>query len=305
MKTPKWFLEKSPTAYLLWPVGIIYYCFSKLVYFYRLFGQKSSKRPVICIGNILAGGVGKTPIVLEIAKYLKSPVVMRGYKKSGETAEVGDEAKMLTHAGIDVHVGSRKNSVKLLNNKKSKTPIVMDDGFQNPTVKKDLSILVFDENIGTGNGFLLPAGPLREPLFSIKRADAVIVIKGKNSVPNENYNRYGKPVFYAIKKNIMPKNNGRIIAFAGIGYPQKFFNEIIPRAIEEKSFPDHYQYNKSDLNNLLLLAKREQADLVTTEKDWVRIPLDFQKSIKVAKLETNIEPSFWQWLELKIKEKNK
>jgi len=294
MKTPEWFLKKTPLAYLLLPVAVIYYFISKLVYIFRLFYQKSSKRPVICVGNILAGGVGKTPIVMEIAKHLKSPVVMRGYKKKDD---LGDEAKMLKKAGIDVYVGRRKDNINLLNKQKSKTPIVMDDGFQNPTIKKDISVLVFDENLGVGNGFLLPAGPLREPMFAIKRAGAVIIIRGKNSkfkIP------YKTPIFYADNINIMPDTNGRIIAFAGIGYPQKFFDKLVPKAIEVKSFPDHYHYKKSDLNKLFLLAKQEKAELVTTEKDWVRLPENIQKKIKFAKLETVIEPAFWNWLKEKI-----
>lgn len=296
MKTPKWFLEKTTYSYLLLPLAVFYYLISKLVYFIRLFYQKSSKRPVICIGNILAGGVGKTPIVMEIAKRLKSPVIMRGYKRNKKSYDMGDEAKMLKKAGLDVYVGRRKNNLNILNKQKSKTPIIMDDGFQNSTIKKDISILVFDENLGVGNGFFLPAGPLREPMFAVKRADAVIIIRGNNSkfkIP------YKTPVFYAKNKTITPDTNGRIIAFSGIGYPQKFFDALSPNALEVKSFPDHYHYKKSDLNNLFLMAKQERAELVTTEKDWVRLPENIQKKIKFAKLETVIEPAFWVWLKEK------
>ncbi|HNY25147.1 MAG TPA: tetraacyldisaccharide 4'-kinase [Alphaproteobacteria bacterium] len=294
MKTPEWFLRKNLWAYLLLPFAVVYYIASKIIYFYRLFWQKASKRPVICIGNILAGGVGKTPIVMEVAKFLNAPVVMRGYKKNNKNLQSGDEAKMLQKAGIDVYVGSRKKNIVLLNKQKSKTPIVMDDGFQNPTIKKDLSIIVFDENIGVGNGFVLPAGPLREPIFAIKRADAVIIIKSVKQKLKHKF--YGKPVFYATNKTILPKVKNKIIAFAGIGYPQKFFDSLSPRAEIVKKFPDHYNYKKSDLDKLFSLARKENADLVTTEKDWVRLPSDIQKKIKVAKLETTIEPAFWAWL---------
>lgn len=303
MKTPSWFLKKSLMAYLLLPTSVIYFFLSKIVYFFRLFSQKSSIRPVICIGNIWAGGVGKTPIVMEIAKRLKSPVVMRGYKKSKSVSDIGDEAKMIKKAGIKVYVGKRVDNIKKLNKQKTKAPIIMDDGFQNPTIKKDISILVFDEKMGFGNGFVLPAGPLREPRFAIKRADAIIVIKNKDQKARSEFNFYNKPVFYAANKTIMPKTNGRTVVFAGIGYPKKFFDAISPKAIEEKSFPDHYKYKKSDLNKLLLLGKKEKADVITTEKDWVRLSADMQKKIKFAKLETVIEPAFWNWLKGKTDEK--
>lgn len=301
MKTPKWFLKKLPIAYLLLPVAVFYYIVSKVVYVFRLFYQKTSKRPVICIGNILAGGVGKTPIVAEIAKFLKSPVIMRGYKKDKNSDDIGDEAKMLQKAGINVYVGSRDKNIKLLNIQKSKTPIVMDDGFQNSTIKKDLSVLVFDENIGFGNGLLLPAGPLREPRSAVKRSDAVIIIKS-NTDKKLNLGGYHGPVFYATNKTIIPTKK-KFIAFAGIGYPQKFFNSLGTKPIETIGFPDHYQYKKSDLQKLYYLAKKSNAELITTEKDWVRLSSDDQKKIKFAKLETTIEPVFWNWLKEKTNEK--
>ncbi|MDR0726958.1 MAG: tetraacyldisaccharide 4'-kinase [Rickettsiales bacterium] len=300
MVTPGWFLKRNPKAYLLLPLSVVYYLVSKFVYFIRVFGQKKSKRPVICIGNIFAGGVGKTPIVMEIAERLDAPVVMRGYKRDKKSNDIGDEAKMMKKAGIKVYVGDREKNVQALNNQKDKSPIVMDDGFQNPTIKKDISILVFDEGLGFGNGFVLPAGPLREPKFAIKRADAVIIIKGKKRNPKFKI-PFNVPVFYAANETVMPKAKGRAIAFAGIGYPQKFFDAIGPIAVETKAFPDHHKYTKSDLNQLFLLARKEQADLVTTEKDWVRLPADAQKKIKIAKLEIFIEPVFWTWLRNKLK----
>lgn len=300
MVTPSWFLKKSFTAYLLLPFAVVYYLVSRLVYLVRRVGQKCSKRPVICVGNIFAGGVGKTPIVMEIAGRFGAPVVMRGYKRDENSNDVGDEAKMMQKAGIQVYVGNRKKNVEMLNNRRDKSPIVMDDGFQNPLVKKDISILVFDEGIGFGNGFVLPAGPLREPVCAIKRADAVIVIKGTKQNPDFKI-PYDVPVFYAFNNTVMPKVHGNIIAFAGIGYPQKFFDALTPHAVETVAFSDHHKYTHADLNKLFLMAKKEQADLITTEKDWVKLPKWAQKKIKVAKLETFIEPGFWTWLKGEVK----
>ena len=155
MKTPRWFLKKGLMAYLLCPLSLFYLIGSKLVFNLRKKREYVSRRPVICFGNILSGGVGKTPIVRQIAKFFDAPVVMRGYKKSKETCGLGDEAKMLSNDDILVHVGDRKSNLILLNKQKTNAPIVMDDGFQNSSIKKDISVLVFDESIGFGNGFLL------------------------------------------------------------------------------------------------------------------------------------------------------
>ena len=168
-------------AWILIPVSWVYYLFGKIVFLLRKKNPLISKRPIVCVGNILAGGVGKTPIVRAIANRFDAPIVMRGYKKSAKTANVGDEATMLARAGLIVHVGNRRANISLLNNQDDDTPIVMDDGLQNPTINKDVKLVVFDECLGFGNGFLLPAGPLRQPKRVLKNADVIIVIKNKNA----------------------------------------------------------------------------------------------------------------------------
>ena len=300
MKTPYWFTKKTLLAFLLLPLSLVYYVVSRTVYWLRSKKQIKSKRKIICVGNILTGGVGKTPIVRQIAKYLDAPVVMRGYKKSENTAGLGDEAVMLANDGLIVHVGDRKSNIVLLNKQSSDTPIVMDDGFQNPTIKKDVSILVFDEGLGYGNGFLLPAGPLRETKRALKRADAIIVIRNKN--PKKKFKLpYGKPVFYAENQTVSPYDeNQKVVAFAGIGYPVKFYNSL-NNVVKTVSFSDHYQYTDKDIEQLCELAKKNNARLITTEKDWVRLPVAVRDEIKYAKLETKIDNSFFEWLGEKLK----
>ena len=301
MKTPWWFLHKTPLAFLLVPVSWIYYFFAKIVFLFRKIGVYKSRRKIICVGNILAGGVGKTPIVRAIAEFLDAPIVMRGYKKSAKTGNVGDEAAMLARAGFQVHVGDRKSNLVLLNRQQNETgPIVMDDGFQNPRIKKDISVLVFDQHLGYGNGFLLPAGPLREPRRAIRRADAVIVIRRartrrKFELPD------GIPVFYATAKTISPYDeNEKLYAFAGIGYPKKFFGAL-KNLVGKRAFADHYQYTDDDLNKLVNIAQRRGAKLITTEKDWMRLPPKMQNKIKYARLDITIDDNFWEWLGEKVK----
>ena len=301
MKTPWWFLHKTPLAFLLLPIAWVYYFVSRVVFNWRRMFAYNSRRKVVCVGGILAGGVGKTPIVRAIANYLDAPIVMRGYKRTASTGNIGDEAAMLMSDGIAVHVGHRKSNIMLLDRQKvEKGPILMDDGLQNPLIKKDISILVFDQMIGFGNGFLLPAGPLREPKRHAKRADAIIVIKNAKNTKRKFKLPDGVPVFYAENKTISPYDkNARVFAFAGIGYPKKFFKSL-DGLVGHRAFGDHYQYTAEDIAELEKIAKRKKAKLVTTEKDWVRLPTDVRRNIKYAKLETVIDPKFFDWLKEKL-----
>lgn len=304
MKTPNWFLKKNITSYALLPFSFFYLMASRFVFNIRKKHEYISRRPIICFGNILSGGVGKTPIVRNVAKFFDAPVVMRGYKKSKYTSDIGDEAKMLSGDGILVHVGNRKSNLILLNKQKSNSPIIMDDGFQNSSIKKDISILVFDESIGFGNGFLLPAGPLREKVSAISRADAIILIKRKN-VKSDFALPTNIPIFYAKNSEICPYGDDtNVIAFAGIGYPEKFFNNVPCNVIEKISFPDHYQYTDTDIKNLINKASEKNAKLLTTEKDWVRIPEWAQKQIRFSALHTEIEGNFYDWLKGKVNDIN-
>ena len=302
MKTPKWFLKRGLIAWLLCPLSLFYFMGSKLVFNLRKTREYVSRRPIICFGNILSGGVGKTPMVRKIAKFFDAPVVMRGYKKSSETGDIGDEAKMLSNDNILVHVGDRKSNLVLLNKQKSNSPIIMDDGFQNSSIKKDISVLVFDEAIGFGNGFLLPAGPMREKKSAISRADAIVLIKRKNiakgfALPTNI------PVFNAKNSEVCPfGKDTAVIAFAGIGYPKKFFDSVPCKLVEKISFPDHYQYTDDDVKDLMKKAKNKHAKLLTTEKDWVRLPEWAKKEIKFSVLNTEIEKKFYDWLKGKVDE---
>lgn len=300
MKTPWWFLSKNPVALLLMPISWIYYGVGRIVFWGRSWRPLKSRRPIICVGNILAGGVGKTPIVRAIANRYGAPVVMRGYKKSDKTGNVGDEATMLARTGLAVHVGSRKSNIVLLNRQDDNTPIVMDDGLQNPTIKKDVSIVVFDEGVGYGNGLLIPAGPLRVPRRAVEKADAIIVIKSK--VPNKKFVLpVGVPVFWAKNQTVSPYDDDeKLVAFAGIGYPKKFFGAL-KNVVARRAFADHYQYTGEDLEKLFMLAEKKGAKLITTEKDWVRLPVEIRDKIKYARLDTVIDNAFWDWLKEKLK----
>lgn len=208
---------------------------------------------------------------------------------------------MLARDGLAVHTGDRKSNVLLLNRQARDTgPIVMDDGYQNPSIVKDITVLVFDQSIGFGNGFMLPAGPLRQPKRAARRADAIVVISGAKK-PRKFKLPRGVPVFYATNRTISPYDEGTpVVAFAGIGYPDKFF-AAMPNVVATRAFPDHYQYTKRDIQALLDLAREKNARLVTTEKDWVRLPESVRDEIKYARLDTFIDSAFFVWLKERVK----
>jgi tetraacyldisaccharide 4'-kinase len=251
---------------------------------------------VLCVGNYHVGGAGKTPTVLALAKLLRdldeTPVVLsRGYggRLQGPVtvdpdrhgaADVGDEPLMLARTIPVVVARDRLDGVALARSQGA-TVIVMDDGFQNPAVAKDASLIVIDAQRGLGNGCVFPAGPLRAPLLpQIARTDALIVVgdgAGAGEVAAAVTAR-GKPVLSAnLKANdasIASLAGKRVAAFAGIGDPNRFFRTLRASGIEvvlEQAFADHHAFSQSEMETLIAQATREALTLVTTEKDLARL----------------------------------
>ncbi|MGE5539851.1 MAG: tetraacyldisaccharide 4'-kinase [Gemmatimonas sp.] len=254
--------------------------------------------PVICIGNVTVGGAGKTPTALACLGLIAerhgadfAHAVTRGYggglpgpvrvdPERHTAAEVGDEALLLarsapTWVARDRVAGAQAAAVA------GAKLVVLDDGLQNPTIAKDLSLLVVDGGAGFGNGRMMPAGPLREPVTAaLGRADAIIVV-GDDTYGVAARVRAGRsdlPILAARLEPDPAAANGlkgaRVVAFAGIGRPGKFFATLAACGAEivgERSFPDHHRFTAADLAALFGAAERASARLVTTEKDWVRL----------------------------------
>ena len=256
-----------------------------------------SRLPVICIGNFTAGGGGKTPTAIAVAKVLKEAgerpcFLTRGYggktqgpvlaAKDQSAAEVGDETLLLAVHAPTVVAADRAAGAKLIEGTDA-TVIVMDDGFQNPQLAKDFSLIVVDAATGLGNGLVMPAGPLRAPLDKqMPRADALLLIGegGKTAPLAKSFEAANKPV---LKARMTPRGDARwlgilpVIGFAGIANPKKFYATLSQsgaRLTGTRSFPDHHPYTERQAERLLRWAREWNAMLVTTEKDWVRLPDD-------------------------------
>ena len=256
-----------------------------------------SRLPVICIGNFTAGGGGKTPTAIAVAKVLKEAgerpsFLTRGYggktqgpvlvAKGQNAAEVGDETLLLAAHAPAVVSADRAAGARLIEGTDA-TVIVMDDGFQNPQLAKDFSLIVVDAATGLGNGLVIPAGPLRAPLDKqMPRADALLLIGdgGKTAPLAKSFEAANKPV---LKARMAPRGDARwlgilpVIGFAGIANPKKFYATLSQngaRLTGTRSFPDHHPYSERQAMRLLRWAREWNAMLVTTEKDWVRLPDD-------------------------------
>ncbi len=259
--------------------------------------------PVICVGNLTLGGVGKTPVAIALLERLKamqaSPVALsRGYggKLKGPTivepdhvaSEVGDEPLLLArHAPTIVAKDRAAGAAACIEH--GAGVIVMDDGFQNPSVAKDLSIVVVDAETGFGNGRVFPAGPLREPLAQgLARADALVVM-GDGPAPAEHPVTLRARLVPALSARAKPR---RVVAFAGIGRPEKFvktLRDVGATVAEAVGYPDHHPFGEADIQALRDLAKRENAELVTTEKDYVRLAPGLRAGVSALPVEAAFE----------------
>lgn len=294
LETPFWwYRSKGSLAAALAPLGWLYGGMAEKR-FARIEPCRS-RLPVICIGNFTAGGGGKTPTAIAIAALLaelgaRPAFLTRGYggaskgpvlvAKGQSAEEVGDEPLLLAEVAPTVVSADRPAGANAIE-ATGATIIVMDDGFQNPSLAKDLSLVVVDATVGLGNGLIMPAGPLRAPLAAqMARADALVVIGdgGKATSLIKAFESQAKPV---LKARIVSRQDRRwlgvlpVIGFAGIARPEKFFATLRDngaRLIDARSYPDHYRYSEQQARSMLKEAKDYNAMLVTTEKDFVRLP---------------------------------
>ncbi|PKP80732.1 MAG: tetraacyldisaccharide 4'-kinase [Alphaproteobacteria bacterium HGW-Alphaproteobacteria-18] len=252
--------------------------------------------PVVCIGNLTTGGAGKTPVTEAIRnrineRGLRAASLSRGHGGSQRGplkvdparhvyGEVGDEPLLLAQSG-EAWIGRARPEAARAMAADGADIIVMDDGHQNPSLKKDLTLIVIDAGAPFGNGHVLPKGPLREKVpEGLARAQAVVLM-GEGPVPRDVI-ASGLPVLRARLAPVSRAPAGPLVAFAGIGRPQKFFDSLAEAGgtvADAVPFADHHPYGKGDIQFLRRLAKDHSAHLITTSKDHVRLPPEVRQEI--------------------------
>lgn len=312
LKTPGfWYRAPSETPALteraLLPLSALYTLGQKTLAFTKKGSEKVSI-PVLCVGNAVAGGSGKTPVAIGLHQLIrktklahKPHFLSRGYGGIEKEPMLitpqhsyklcGDESLLLATHGPTVTARDRYAGARLAIENGADC-IVMDDGLQNSRLKKDLGFLVIDGSSGFGNGHILPAGPLREPLDkAFGRAHAFIMI-GKDKHNVSAYLPAGKPIFHGHVKAALPDDFDKkkpYVAFAGLGRPAKFYHllkELGFYVIGWHEFADHHPYRRQDIEKLWDEARSKGAGLITTEKDYMRIKdfrgIEMPQTLKIA-----------------------
>lgn len=298
MRAPRfWFRPASWAAWTLAPLGWLYGLVVQLRW--NLTAPRKLSIPVICVGNFTLGGTGKTPAALFIAERLKTfgtnPFILtRGYggahkgphrvdALTDSADQVGDEAMLLARRAPTI-ISRDRVAGAVLALSQGANVIIMDDGMQNPSLAKNLTLAVVDAASGLGNGLVFPAGPLRAHLkWQEKHADALLVMKEAGSTPHTSLQKICTPT--RLSGSLQPQRGEwlkakRVLGFCGIGRPEKFratLKHLGAEVVRFESFPDHHRYSASDAKRLVALAARENLTLVTTEKDHVKL-LDFPET---------------------------
>jgi len=291
-KKPKFWRNKNFLSICLLPLSLITIIFN-ILKTYIISGFRSNI-PIICVGNIFIGGTGKTPLSIYIYNLLKRkkyrPAIVRKYYNS----HIDEINFTKSKVGQFFYDKKRTLSISKAESKKNNV-IIMDDGLQDVSVIKDLNIICFNSSDLIGNGFVLPAGPLREKLKNVNNCQ-IAVINGKRNIAFEkklksisnNIEIYQSKY---IIKNSKKFRGKKILAFAGIGNPKNFFNLLKDNGFKVKqeiSFPDHYNYSKDEIENLISKAKEEGLTLLTTEKDFFRIKRSDFKKINYVSVDLKI-----------------
>ena len=293
LNKPRFWDYKKPNfiAYILLP--LTFFVLVRNFFSKKFSKKKNDKIKTICVGNIYIGGTGKTPLSIKINNLLKiqglrSTIIKKFYN------DQSDEQNLIKNY---TNLICKKNRLDALNDAVDQNFefAIFDDGLQEKTISYDLKIVCFTNSQWKGNGFVIPAGPLREKIESLKNFDVIVI----NGDPKKNQNILNE--IKQINNNIntfetfyKPSNlkefdiNVNYVAFAGIGNSENFYNSMIEnnfKIIKKFSFPDHYVYSNNDLTKILNYAKKNNARVITTEKDFFRLNPNMAQDIKYLKLD--------------------
>ena len=288
-----WKSNKNFFTVLLIPLSLITWIYIILK---KTFIQKVKFNiPVICVGNIFIGGTGKTPLSIHIARKLsengKNPAIVRKYYKSHK-----DEHKMIIsyYNKLILNLNRSKGIYEAL--EKGYDAVILDDGFQDYKIKKNLSIICFNSNQLIGNGYLFPSGPLRESLGSLRNANILIINGDRNLDFEQKILKIQKDlkIYYSNYKplNIQEFKNKKLLVISGIGNPENFFKILKDNQmnIQKKMvYPDHYEFTKNEMLKIIEYAKKNDFQIVMTEKDYYKIKDFSLENIKYLKVKLEIE----------------
>lgn len=323
MKTPVfWYKKKSFLSLILFPLSILWLFivflknkFNKIEYF---------NIPIICVGNAIAGGGGKTPLIIALCKQYHNKkisvhVVYKEYKvkkankvvkvlPTHKSEDIGDEPILISQHATTWVCKNRKDGIIAAINDHADL-VLLDDGLQDTKIFKDLNILVANQNQGNGNNMVIPAGPLRERMsISLSRSDCIFFY-GKITAAKTLFYSYKNKIFtgniITNMKLLVSMRKKNIVAFAGIAHPDNFFNLLYKKKlnlVKKIYFSDHHIYSRKDIINIIDLSKNKNAKILTTSKDYTKIPDDLKRYITVIEITVNFEKKlFLNFLNNKIR----
>ena len=294
IKKPKFWdkTELNLFSLILLPLSFLY---QLIVHIKSFFAKKKDfSVPVICVGNIYLGGTGKTPVSIKIFEILKemkmNPIIIKkDYQdQEDEILLIKKYCKILVSKtrteGIDLAI---KNNFDVT---------ILDDGYQDFEIKKNINIVCFNLKQILGNGLTIPAGPLRQNLKSLKNCNLVFFNGKKDLDFEKKLKKYNSKLdfiyFEYVARNLNEFKNKKLVAFSGIGNPENFFDFLKKNGlniVKEMSYPDHYNYSEKDLKQLIGLKNKYKAKLVTTEKDYLRINSNNRSEFEYISIKTNLE----------------
>jgi tetraacyldisaccharide 4'-kinase len=275
MKPKFWHKKNSFLSFFFLPLSILlqFLIFLKKI----LIKKKKFSIPVICVGNLYLGGTGKTPLCIKLTEIIKklnkqTAIVKKFYKAHEDEHNLIESKKIRLFKNTSRAVAIKKAEIENFD------CVILDDGFQDSSIHKDLSIICFNGEQLDGNGMTIPSGPLREPFSSIKNTQ-IVLINGKfNEVFEKKIKNISKSVsiYYSdyLPNNLNQFTGQKLLAFAGIGNPNNFFNLLERNNLnifKKIAFPDHYNYSMKELNDLVKYSINNKLKIITTEKDYFRI----------------------------------
>lgn len=294
---PNFWKNNNFIVLFLWPLTLITRI---IILIKKLQNKYQSRIPSICIGNIYIGGTGKTQLVLKINNILKKKYRTFVIKK--KYINQSDEQKLLRKKTKLILPKNRVDGIKQIENIK-KSVAIFDDGLQDRFLEYTISIVCFSSFSGIGNGKLIPAGPLREDLSALKKYNVVFINGKKNSYLTKKIKEQNKKIKIFSGKYILKNKkdfniNTKYLAFCGIGTPENFFDFLKENKVQIKNkviFPDHYNYEYSDIERIKNIAKKDNLKIITTEKDYMKV-----KKFKNIKVKfTEVDLHIYKYLEFK------